>query len=85
MELLERLLDNFMQEMVDIDREVWLSIWRKHYLCHFHHDQLEEKYIAANKPLYLAFVDLEKAFDREPRKGNKVSGLVVGVWVHLEG
>ena len=30
--------------------------------------QLQEKYLAANKRLYMAFVDLEKAFDREPRK-----------------
>ena len=30
--------------------------------------QLQEKHFAANKPLYLAFVDLEKAFDQVPRK-----------------
>jgi len=29
--------------------------------------QLQEKHFAANKPLYLAFVDLEKAFERVPR------------------
>ena len=30
--------------------------------------QLQEKYLAAQKPLYLAFIDLEKAFERVPRK-----------------
>ena len=30
--------------------------------------QLQEKYIAANKQLYFAFVDLEKAFEGVPRK-----------------
>jgi hypothetical protein len=30
--------------------------------------QLQEKLLAANKPLYLAFIDLEKAFDWVPRK-----------------
>ena len=29
--------------------------------------QLQEKHLAANKPLYMALVDLEKAFDRVPR------------------
>ena len=29
--------------------------------------QLQEKHLAANKPLYMAIVDLEKAFDRVPR------------------
>ena len=30
--------------------------------------QLQEKYLAKHKVLYFAFVDLEKAFDRVPRK-----------------
>ena len=32
------------------------------------HLQLQEKYLAVNKRLNMALVDLEKAFDRVPRK-----------------
>ena len=34
----------------------------------FIHRQLQEKHLARNRKLYLAFVDLEKAFNQVPRK-----------------
>ena len=39
--------------------------------------QLLEKYLVANKRLYMAFIDLEKAFDRVPQK------VIWGCWENL--
>ena len=41
--------------------------------------QLQEKFIAAGKPLYFAFVDLEKAFDHVPRSVLRWAFRSVGV------
>ena len=45
--------------------------------------QLQEKYLAANKRLYMAFLDLEKAFDRVHRKVIRwaLRKLVVDKWI----
>ena len=69
MKLLERVLDSFILEMVDIDvMQFGFVPGRGTTDAIFIIRQLQEKYIVANKPLYFAFVDLEKAFDRVPRK-----------------
>ena len=69
MKLLERVLDSFIREMVDIDA-MQFGFVPGHGTTDaiFIIRQLQEKYIAANKPLYFAFVYLEKAFYRVPRK-----------------
>ena len=69
MKLLERIVDGLIRQLVSIDYSQFgfvpgrgttdaISVVR----------QLQEKYLAANKRLYMAFVDLEKAFDRVTRK-----------------
>ena len=69
MKLLELALDFFNREMVNIDEMQFCFVPGKgntdaiFIVC-----QLREKYITAKKLLYFAFVDLEKAFDRVPRK-----------------
>ena len=66
MKLLERVLDAFIREMVDIDAMQFGFVpGRGTTDAIFIINQLQEKY---NKPLNFAFVDLEKAFDRVPRK-----------------
>ena len=51
--------------------------------------QLQEKYLVTNKLLYIAFVDLEKAFDRVPRKvlwwGLRSAGVEVRVVRIIQG
>ena len=46
---------------------VWLRPRHRQTDAIFVVRQLQEKYLAANKRLYMAFVDLEKAFDQVPR------------------
>ena len=61
------LLDSSIRKMVNIDNtQFGFVLGRGTTDAIFR--QLQEKYFAANKPLYIAFVDLEKAFDRVPRK-----------------
>ena len=66
MNLLERVLDFNIPEMVNIDEMQFGFVPGRHAI--FIVRQLQEKYIAAKKLLYIAFVDLEKAFDHVPRK-----------------
>ena len=69
MKLLERVLDFYTREMVNIG-EMQLSFVRGRGTIDaiFIVIQLQEKYLTAKKPLYFAFVDIEKAFDCVPRK-----------------
>ena len=68
LKLLERVLDSFIREIVEMDYIQFGFLGRGTTDAIFIIHQLqEEKYIAANKPLYFAFVDLEKAFDHVPR------------------
>ena len=69
MKLLERVLDSMIREMVSIDdMQFGFVPGRGTTDAAFIVRQLQEKHLSANKILYLAFVDLEKAFDRVPRK-----------------
>ena len=68
MKLLERVLDSAIRGMVNIDEMQFGFVPGKGTTdAIFIARQLQEKYLAKEKKLYFAFVDLEKAFDRVPR------------------
>ena len=68
MKLSEHVLDTSIRDMVDIDgMQFGFVSGRGKTDAIFIARQIQEKYIARKKPLYLGFVDLEKAFDRIPR------------------
>ena len=69
MKVPERIVDGLIRQVVSIDDSQFGFVpGRGTTDAIFVVRQLQEKYLAANKRLYMAFVDLEKAFDRVPRK-----------------
>ena len=69
MKILERIVDGLIRQLVSIDDSQFGFVpGRGTTDAIFVVRQLQEKYLAANKRLYTAFVDLGKAFDRVPRK-----------------
>ena len=69
MKILERTVDSLIRQLVSVDDSQFGFVpGRSTTYAIFVVRQLQEKYPAANKRLYMAFVDLEKAFDRVPRK-----------------
>ena len=66
--MLERVVEGLIRQRVEIDEmQCGFMSGRGTTDAIFIARQLQEKHLAANKPLYMAFVDLEKAFDRVPR------------------
>ena len=69
MKILERIVDGLIRQVVSIDDSQFGFVpGRGTTDAIFVVRQLQEKYLVVNKRLYMAFVDLEKAFDRVPRK-----------------
>ncbi len=69
MKVLERVAESILRQQVHInDMQFGFMPGRGTTDAIFIVRQLQEKFLAANKPLYMAFVDLEKAFDRVPRR-----------------
>ena len=68
MKVLERVVEGLIRQRVEIDEmQCGFMSGRGTTDAFFIVRQLQEKHLAANKPLYMAFIDLEKAFDRVPR------------------
>ena len=68
MKVLDRIVDGLIRQLVSIDDSQFGFVpGRGTTDAIFVVRQLQEKYLAANKRLYMAFVDLEKAYDGIPR------------------
>ena len=69
MKVLERVIEGRVRKIVKIDDMQFVFMaGRTKTDAIFIVRQLQEKYLARNKELWMAFVDLEKAFDRVPRE-----------------
>ena len=69
MKVMERILEKLIRDKINIDEmQFGFMPGRGTTDAIFILRQMQEKHIAKNKKLYIAFVDLEKAFDRVPRE-----------------
>ena len=69
MKVLERVIEGRVRKIVKIDdMQFGFMAGRSTTDAIFIVHQLQEKYLARNKELWMAFVDVEKAFDRVPRE-----------------
>ena len=69
MKVLERIVDGLIRQLVSVDDSQFGFVPGSGTTdAIFVVRQLQKKYLAANNRLYMAFVDLEKAFNRVPRK-----------------
>ena len=69
MKILERIVHDLIRQVVSIDDSQFGFVpGRGTTDAIFMVRQLQEKYLAVNKRLYMAFSDLQKAFDRVARK-----------------
>ena len=69
MKILERIVDGLIRQVVSIDDSQFGFVpGRGTTDATFVVRHLQEKYLAVNKRLYMAFLDLEKTFDRVPWK-----------------
>ena len=69
MKILERVIERRVRNVVEIDSmQFGFMAGKSTTDAIFIVRQLQEKYLARNKELWMAFVDLEKAFDRVPRE-----------------
>ena len=67
--VMKLLMDSFIHRMVNIDEIQFGFVPGKGTTdAILIARQLQGKFLAANKPLHFAFVNLKKAFDRVPRK-----------------
>ena len=84
LKVIERIIEKIIRENVDIDgMQFGFMPGRGTTDAIFILRQLQEKYLGKNRKLYLAFVDLEKAFDRVPRNVLWWAMRVVGIpeWI----
>ena len=80
LKVIERVVENIIRETVNIDEmQFGFCPGRGTTDKIFILRQLQENYLAKHRKLYIAFVDLEKAFDRLPRKKLWWALRVVGI------